>query len=99
MEIPSYTTAKAGLVGLVNTMAKLLSKKRIRVNLIQPGWIMTKKQILNWVDKEAESLIENNQLIEGKINPDEPAKLVLFLASEQSLKITKQIINLDAGWV
>ena len=99
VEMPSYTTAKAGLVGLVNTMAKLLGKKRIRVNLIQPGWIMTKKQISNWVDKEAESLIEHNQLIEGKINPDEPAKLVLFLASEQSLKITKQIINLDAGWV
>ena len=37
--------------------------------------------------------------IEGKIYPDEPAKLVLFLASKQSLKITKQIINLDAGWV
>ena len=90
---------KSGLVGLVNTMSKILGKKNIRVNLIQPGWIMTKKQILNWVDKEAESLIENNQLIEGKINPDEPAKLVLFLASEQSLKITKQIINLDAGWV
>ena len=98
-EMPSYTTAKSGLVGLVNTMAKILGKRNIRINLIQPGWIMTQKQISKWVDKEAEELINRNQLIEGKIYPDEPAKLVLFLASKQSLKITKQIINLDAGWV
>ena len=52
-----------------------------------------------YIDFEAESLINHNQLIEGKINPEEPAKLVLFLASNQSTKITKQIINVDAGWV
>ena len=60
---------------------------------------MTEKQIEKWVNKEAEDLINNNQLIQGKIYPDEPAKLVLFLASEQSCKITKQIINIDAGWI
>lgn len=99
VEMPGYTSAKAGLVGMVNTMAKLLGKKGIRVNLIQPGWIMTEKQLLKWVDKEAEELITNNQLLEGKLYPEEPAKLALFLASEQSSKITKQIINLDAGWI
>ncbi len=98
-EMPAYTTAKASLVGLVNTMAKILGKKRIRINLIQPGWIMTEKQLKKWIDEKAESLITKNQLLEGKIYPDEPAKLVLFLASEQSLKITKQIINIDAGWI
>jgi len=98
-EMPSYTIAKSGIVGLVNTMAKILGKRKIRVNLIQPGWIMTEKQLSKWIDKEADDLIEKNQLIEGKIYPDEPAKLVLFLASEQSSKITKQVINIDAGWI
>jgi NAD(P)-dependent dehydrogenase (short-subunit alcohol dehydrogenase family) len=98
-EMPSYTTAKSGIVGLVNTMATILGKKNIRVNLIQPGWIMTSKQLEKWVDKKAEDLIDGNQLLHGKIYPDEPAKLVLFLASDQSGKITKQIINIDAGWI
>ena len=97
--MPSYSIAKSGLVGLVNTMSKILGKKNIRVNLIQPGWIMTKKQLEKWINKESELLIEKNQLLIGKLDPDEPAKLVLFLASDQSSKITKQIINVDAGWV
>mgnify|MGYP001336140211 CR=1 FL=1 len=98
-EMPVYTIAKAGLVGMVNTMAKILGERNIRVNLIQPGWIMTEKQLKKWVDAKAESLIMNNQLLIGKLSPDEPAKLVLFLASDQACKITKQIINVDAGWV
>ena len=97
--MPGYTTAKSGLVGLVNTMAKILGSKRIRINLIQPGWIMTEKQISRWINKEAENLIQTNQLLKGKIYPEEPAKLVLFLSSDQASKITKQIINIDAGWV
>ena len=60
---------------------------------------MTEKQLKKWVDAKAESLIMNNQLLIGKLSPDEPAKLVLFLASDQACKITKQIINVDAGWV
>ena len=99
IEMPSYSIAKSGLVGLVNTMSKILGKKNIRINLIQPGWIMTKKQLEKWINKESERLIEKNQLLIGKLDPDEPAKLVLFLASDQSSKITKQIINVDAGWV
>ena len=98
-EMPGYTTAKSGLVGLVNTMAKVLGSKKIRINLIQPGWIMTEKQISLWINKEAENLIETNQLLKGKILPEEPAKLVLFLSSDQASMITKQIINVDAGWI
>tara|TARA_S200000501_G_scaffold85130_1_gene77755 strand:+ start:325 stop:1098 length:774 start_codon:yes stop_codon:yes gene_type:complete len=99
IEMPSYTTAKSGIVGLVNTMAKILGKKGTRINIIQPGWIMTEKQLSKWVDQDAEDFIDKNQLLKGKIYPEEPAKLALFLASEQSSKITKQIINIDAGWV
>ena len=97
--MPSYTTAKSGLVGLINTMARILGPRKIRVNLIQPGWVMTEKQLKNWIDKKALEEIEREQILSEKIQPDEPAKLVLFLASDQSRLITKQIINIDGGWV
>ena len=99
VEIPSYSVAKSGLIGLINTMAKILGKRKIRINLIQPGWIMTKKQLQKWIDKDAKDLISEKQLLEGEIYPEEPARLVLFLASDQSKMITKQVINVDGGWV
>ncbi len=99
VEIPSYSIAKSGLIGLVNTMAKILGERKIRVNLIQPGWTMTKKQLSKWVNKQARELISEKQLLKGEIYPEESARLVLFLASDQSKMITKQIINVDGGWV
>ena len=60
---------------------------------------MTKKQLAKWVNKEARDLIAEKQLLEGEIYPEEPARLVLFLASDQSKMITKQVINVDGGWV
>lgn len=98
VEIPSYSIAKSGLIGLVNTMAKILGERKIRVNLIQPGWTMTKKQLSKWVNKQARELISEKQLLKEEIYPEEPAKLVLFLASDQSKMITKQVINVDGGW-
>ena len=50
---------------LMSIYAKILGKKNIRVNLIQPGWIMTKKQLEKWINKESELLIEKNQLLIG----------------------------------
>ncbi len=97
--MPSYTTAKSALIGLVNTMAKILGPKNIRINIIQPGWIFTEKQINKWIDKDALKEIDREQIIKGKIMPEEPAKLALFLASSQSKFITKQVINVDAGWI
>ena len=44
------------------------------------------------------TMITNN-LLEGEIYPEDPARLVLFLASDQSKMITKQVINVDGGWV
>ena len=98
-EMVGYTTAKSALVGLVNILAKLLGHSGTRVNLVQPGWIMTEKQLDKWINQHALELINREQLISQKINPEEVAKLVLFLASDQAKLITKQVINIDAGWV
>jgi NAD(P)-dependent dehydrogenase (short-subunit alcohol dehydrogenase family) len=50
--MPAYTTAKAGIVGLTKGMAGKLGPDNIRVNAIAPGWVMTERQKELWVTEE-----------------------------------------------
>ena len=49
MDLPGYITAKAGVEGLTRTLAREYGPWHIRVNCIIPGWIMTEKQLTEWV--------------------------------------------------
>ena len=57
MDLPGYITAKAGVEGLTRTLAREYGPWHIRVNCIIPGWIMTEKQLTQWVTPEAEESI------------------------------------------
>jgi NAD(P)-dependent dehydrogenase (short-subunit alcohol dehydrogenase family) len=56
----------------------------IRVNCIIPGWIMTEKQLTEWVTAEAEEWIVRNQCRPDKVYPDDVARLLLWLAADDS---------------
>ena len=56
MDLPGYITAKAGVEGLTRTLAREYGPWHIRVNCIIPGWIMTEKQLTEWVTPEAEAV-------------------------------------------
>ena len=64
-----------------------------------PGWIMTQRQIDLWLTPEGEAAIQKNQCIKRKLTPEDLAKSVLFLASEESSGMTCQQIIVDGGWV
>ena len=98
-EMVGYITAKAGIEGLTRTMARELGPDGIRVNCIIPGWIMTERQLRDWVDAEAEASIERNQSVPQKLYPDDVARLMLWLAADDSRSCTGQKWVVDGGWM
>jgi len=97
--IPVYVTAKAAIVGMTRSLAHEVGIDGIRVNCVMPGAIVTEKQRKLVYTEEYRKEIMDRQAIKREIQPEEVAKLVLFLASDESLAITNQSFIIDAGWV
>ena len=97
--IPIYVTAKAAVVGMTRALAHEVGMDGIRVNCVMPGAISTEKQRRLWFTEEYKKEILSRQAIKRDIQTEEVAKLVLFLASDESLAITNQSFVIDAGWV
>lgn len=97
--LPVYVTAKAAIVGLTRTMAHELGQFNIRVNCVLPGAVLTERQQELWWTPEYETQIMERQALKCKVMPDDVARLVLFLASDDSTVITNQSYIADAGWV
>ena len=97
--IPVYVTAKAAIVGMTRALAHEVGIDGIRVNCVMPGAIATEKQKSLWYTEEYKKEIMNRQALKREIQPEEVAKLILFLASDESLAITNQSFIIDAGWV
>jgi NAD(P)-dependent dehydrogenase (short-subunit alcohol dehydrogenase family) len=94
-----YVTAKAAIVGLTRTLAHELGADNIRVNCIMPGAILTDRQQRLWLTEEYKKEILANQALKRMILPEEVARLVLFLASDDGSAITNQSYVIDGGWV
>lgn len=97
--LPAYATAKAAIVGLTRTMAKELGASNIRVNCVMPGAIMTERQKRMWMTPEYEAEIMAAQCLKRQLMPEDVARLILFLAADDSESITNQSYIIDGGWV
>jgi NAD(P)-dependent dehydrogenase (short-subunit alcohol dehydrogenase family) len=95
--MPAYTTAKAAVEGLTKGMARDLGPDGIRVNTVIPGWIMTKRQIDLWLTKEAEEQLMRLQCLKTKVYPPDVARMVLWLAADDSRMCTSQLWVVDGG--
>jgi NAD(P)-dependent dehydrogenase (short-subunit alcohol dehydrogenase family) len=96
---PVYTTTKAAVSGLTRGLARDLGPHNIRVNTVTPGWVMTERQLKLWVDEKGEQLIDENQCLPGRVLPWHVARMVLFLAADDSAMCTAQEFIVDGGWV
>ena len=97
--MPVYIAAKAAVVGLTRTLAHELGTYDIRVNAVLPGAILTEKQQRLWLTEEYKRQVLSRQALKRHLYPDEVARLVLFLASDDSAAITNQSYVIDGGFV
>jgi NAD(P)-dependent dehydrogenase (short-subunit alcohol dehydrogenase family) len=97
-EMPAYATAKGGVVALTRALARGFGPDNIRVNAIEPGAVMTPRQRELWYPtEESVQNIVQRQLIRQVLTGEEIARMILFLAADDSRMITKQTFRVDAG--
>ncbi|MGA2672965.1 MAG: SDR family NAD(P)-dependent oxidoreductase [Terracidiphilus sp.] len=94
-----YITAKAAVIGLTRTLAHELAPNNIRVNAVLPGAIVTERQKRLWYTPEYKAEIMASQALKRDLLPADVARLVLFLAADDSSAITNQSYIVDGGWV
>lgn len=91
----NYAASKAGIIGFSKSIAKELAPRGILVNVVAPGFIDTDMtSVLG--EKVKDNIL--SQIPLGRYgSPEDVAKLVTFLASDDNQYITGQVINIDGG--
>src|SRR6201995_1020237 len=90
-------TAKAGIEGMTRALARELGGDNIRVTAVVPGNVKTPRQ-MKWYTPEGESEIVAQQSLKARVEPENVAALVLFLASDDGRMCTGHEYWIDAGW-
>lgn len=90
-----YATSKAGMLGLMRSLALEFAEDNITVNAIAPGTIDT-DLIAHYSDQQRKR--RSNQIPLGRIGtPEDVAKTALFLASDLSSYVTGETLNVNGG--
>ncbi len=89
----AYTAAKGGVLAMSRAMAMQWADKKIRVNILAPGVVLT--------ERVAAMITPDNPIYKksllGPSEPDDVANLALFLASDESRQITGTVMRVDSG--
>jgi D-xylose 1-dehydrogenase len=97
--MPAYVSAKSAVVGLTRGLARNFGPDKIRVNSVLPGWVMTERQRTLWLTPEGDRKIDESQCLIQRLMPADIARMVLFLASDDSQMCTNQSYIVDGGWI
>ncbi|HUV06299.1 MAG TPA: 3-oxoacyl-ACP reductase FabG [Spirochaetia bacterium] len=92
----NYAAAKAGLIGLTKALSKELAKRRITVNAVAPGVVLTEMGLAIPEQVRSEML---KAIPLGRFGePEEIANVILFLSSDFASYMTGQLIQVNGGW-
>lgn len=93
----AYSATKGALIALTKSLSKELGPSGIRVNAVAPGAIDT--DMLNNLEASEKAALVNSCSIERLGNPEDVAKLIYFLASDEASYISGQIMGVDGGLI
>ena len=95
-QVPSYASAKAGLIQLTKAMALELARHRIRVNALAPGYVETGMNRDFFASDAGQALIK--RIPQRRIGaPDELDGALLLLASDAGSYMTGSVLAVDGG--
>jgi NAD(P)-dependent dehydrogenase (short-subunit alcohol dehydrogenase family) len=95
---PVYAASKAGVHGLTRALSRAFGPDNIRVNAIEPGAVITDRQRKLWYgsQQDIDNVVSRQAIRRMLVGPD-VARVVLFLASDDSEMIDRQAIIVDGG--
>ncbi len=91
----NYAASKAGIIGFTKSLARELGSRRVRANVVAPGYINTR--LTDVLPQEArDAMLANTPL--GKLgDPEDVAGAVRFLCSDEASFITGEVLLVDGG--
>jgi 3-oxoacyl-[acyl-carrier protein] reductase len=91
----NYAASKAGIVGFTKALAKELGNRGVRVNAIAPGYIST--ELTTRLSDEIRELILANTPLGRLGEPEDVARAVRFLCSDEAAFVTGEVLLVDGG--
>jgi 3-oxoacyl-[acyl-carrier protein] reductase len=91
----AYAASKAALIGMSKSLAREMAKRRIRVNVVVPGYVATDMtaDLTESVSRELRDL----ECLPDGTTPEDVAAVVAFLLSDRAKAVTGQALAVDAG--
>jgi 3-oxoacyl-[acyl-carrier protein] reductase len=93
----AYSTAKAGVIGLTKSVAREAGPDGVTVNAVMPGLTRT-PTIENFMAEKFKQVIIHDTPLSRMAEPEEIAKVIAFLASEDASFVTAAVIPVSGGW-
>lgn len=93
----NYVAAKAGVIGMTKSAARELASRNITVNAVAPGFIVT--DMTDKLSEDAKNELTRQIPLAKLGRPEDVARVVRFLVSEDAAYMTGQTIHVDGGMV
>lgn len=92
----NYASAKAGVIAMTKVLSKELANRRITVNAVAPGVVLT--EMGKTIPEEVRAQMIAQIPLRRFGEPDEISNVILFLCSDLASYVTGQTIHVNGGW-
>jgi 3-oxoacyl-[acyl-carrier protein] reductase len=91
----NYAASKAGIIGFTKSLAKELGSRNVRANVVAPGYVKT--QLTDVLPEEATAAMLQQTPLGRLGEPEDVARAVRFLASDEASFVTGEVMLVDGG--